>query len=192
MDLWLGRLAGPVHPLDTPRTAHTLLLSSDRFARSSWTKKNGFCHLPPCMWPGLPHSPPTGHYPGSRGPRRAALPRTREQKRDRVELGRFALPPRTKEFYTRSKELCEDILSPGLGSEHNSSSSYNGPPGLQHGDSFARASRLEQGALCAPHTGRFRLDELDEASRRTLEGLRNGFSMDINYLIICTHCDLMM
>ena len=59
MDLWLGRLAGPGHPLDTPRTprtAHASLLSSDRFARSSWTNI-GFCHLLPGMWPGLPHSP---------------------------------------------------------------------------------------------------------------------------------------
>ena len=85
----------------------------------------------------------------SQGPRRAASPRSRVLERDRMELGRFALP-HSKELYTRSKELCEDTLSPGLGSEHNSSSSYNGPPGLQHGDSFARTSRLERGPLRTP------------------------------------------
>ena len=87
-----------------------------------------------------------------------------------------------------ARTFCHPV--PGL--EHNSSSSYNGPPGLQHGESSARASRLEQGALRAPHTGKLRLDELDEVSRRTLEGLRNRLNMDFNYLIICTHCDLMI
>ena len=42
------------------------------------------------------------------------------------------------------------------------------------GDSFACASRLEQGALRAPHTGGFRLDELDEASRRTQKWIQHG------------------
>ena len=45
------------------------------------------------------------------------------------------------------KELCDGYAQPGLGSEHNSSSSYQD---LNIGDGFARASQLGERASRTP------------------------------------------
>ena len=88
---------GPWTPLGHPKDI-SHFAAELRLLRAILMDKNGFCHLLPRMWPGLPHSPHTGHYSGSRGPRRAASPRTRALERDRMELGRFALPHRTNKL----------------------------------------------------------------------------------------------
>ena len=118
--------------------------------------------------------------------------RTRVLERDRMELGLFALPHWQRNSIQDQRSYARTFCHPVSGRSITPPLHTMTHQDFNIGDSFARASRLEQGALRAPHTGRLRLDELDEASRRTLEGLRNGFNMDFNHLIICTHCDLMI
>ena len=144
MDLWLWRLAGSGHHMDTTGT------TEGRFAAYQRALER-------------PH--------GVR-PLRASL-RTRNS---------------TQGQRSYARALCHPVSGRSITPPLHTTTHQD----FNIGDSFARASRLEQGALRASHTGGFRLDELDEASRRTLEGLRNGFNMDFDHLIICTHCDLMI